>query len=152
MRYLLVEIVDDAKADVLAVKLDSAQGARVIGQFKVPTKFCECDMVGMSDHIKHFLPLGAKNGWRICSSCRRPRKGWHQTLTPMQQRDLPPQGRNLYLSFRPPFVDPHVNWTPEQLERNRTKVAEMKVRIDRRARKAERKRERLELETPEWTI
>lgn len=140
MRYLLVEIVDDAKADALAGKLEAAKGARVIGQFQVPWKFCQCDMETMPDSVKHMLPTGAKNGWRICSSCRRPREGWHQTLTPIEQKDLPAAGKNLYLSFRPPFIDPHGIWTVDKIGRKNAEIAEAKTRVDRRARKAERKR------------
>ena len=132
-RLLLVQIEDDAKAEGLADKL----GDRVIAQFKMPAKFCECDLSVMAD--RHVTPLGMKNRWRICPACRRPREGMLQQLTPIDQLDLPPQGVNIRLLISPPHVDPHGVWTPEKIARKNAEIDAVRVKMNRGAKRQSKK-------------
>jgi len=76
-RYLLIEFDDEASASRLRAQIDSAtlkgRPFRVVGLFAKPgPRFCRCGTWTTSRGQVSTLKFGAKFGWQVCTTCKRP--------------------------------------------------------------------------------
>lgn len=80
-RYLLIEFDDDTAASLLREQINRAAKAgkkfRVVGLFARPGKTCGCAYIP-GERSADRVARGAKLGWWVCSTCKRPRHGNHQ--------------------------------------------------------------------------
>lgn len=79
-RYLLIEFDDEAQAEALRAQIDTAtlkgKKFRVVGMFARPTRWCSC-FYTTAKYKEWNLQRGAKFGWWVCPTCRRPLV-WHR--------------------------------------------------------------------------
>jgi hypothetical protein len=105
MRYLLIEIDSAATADRLRAQIDNsgeAKGMRVLGMYRKPSQLCGCPPEPYDPYQPNRVSVqGAKFGWWLCPSCRRPRPGSAQTLRNMLDVEgTPAKHLELMLSVR----------------------------------------------------
>lgn len=76
-RYMLIEFDDEASADALRARIDTATRAgkrfRVVGMFAKPrAPYCQCGKETSGRGKPSTLKRGRKFGWWVCTECRRP--------------------------------------------------------------------------------
>ncbi len=75
-RYLLIEFDDEASATRLREQIDAAtrkgKKYRVVGLFARPRGFCRCGTWTTSRAVNSTLKRGAKFGWSVCTTCKKP--------------------------------------------------------------------------------
>lgn len=80
-RYLVIEFDDEAAAQALCERIDTATAAgkpyRVLGLFAKPGKLCQC-FIDSKDYKDWPRTRGAKYGWWVCGVCKRPFTTSHQ--------------------------------------------------------------------------
>jgi len=78
-RFLLIEFDDDTSATLLREQINAAtrkgRRFRVVGMFARPDNFCSCDIrvwTTIKGKGEAKTKRGAKFGWLVCTSCKRP--------------------------------------------------------------------------------
>jgi len=80
-QYILMRFEDDEVAQQIvdAQKMDADSKGDwdgvIVGQYKIPTLFCECSTAKAQDPHNR----GAKYGWFLCPDCAKPRRYHGQT-------------------------------------------------------------------------
>lgn len=123
-RYVLVEISDNAEADLLVAALRKGEvlfakpaddvdvvwsglgKVEVTAVWAKPTLFCECPVQGEPKSVK------SKNyGWMVHDKCSKPRRGVYQhPRNLLDPPDMDIRQRMFYLGFR---ADPTFTWKPQ---------------------------------------
>lgn len=106
MRFILIEVDDDATADKLVEKFKTTKTVRVAGIFQIPRTRCTCkgftEMGHRSGQSRRLL-RGSKFLWWVHDVCGRCPKGHHNlfNMMPQERRLSDLEGRELptYVGF-----------------------------------------------------
>lgn len=122
MLAVLMEFDDDDKARLFVEKVNgrfgtpevphSASRRRVVGVWKVPTKFCRCASQGQKMKISGYS-RGPKYGWWI-HTCGRPSKFWRDA----RYRLWDALGKNILPGAVDPDMDPQLAHDHDNLVMN----------------------------------
>lgn len=147
---VLVEFDSDEKAKAFVTRVNGGYHAvdcdedgsysstpiRVVGAWKLPTKFCNCAEVGRKMDIKAYV-RGEKYGWWI-HSCGRPSKFWVKA----RFRLWDALGRNILPGAEDPEVDPQEAQDHDNLMRDDLEAVGMALLPERARKRKKRDRPR----------
>lgn len=108
MPRILVLVFEDT-ADATSVQLTPPQGAVVLAEYMVPTKFCECNNIASKDGIVkggEFI-RGAKYGLYVHKHCKLPAATHLHYPKNLLLETRPREGQGLNLSVRYPYTPYH---------------------------------------------
>ena len=122
-RYLLIEFDNEAQADALRAKIDTAttngKSYRVVGVFAKPTRVCQCYREART--LKDWnIQRGTVKGWWMCPDCRKPILRDHRLINLLTRGDIispqPVRGAGVHTDSYPPNSIPrNYDFLPKDL-------------------------------------